>query len=120
MEEKEILLSEIYNLLNPGDVHASEEDLTKIKSPVDKKKYYAAIELAQVKNDVPRAHSVFVLSSNNSTGKCSSLTRSSPVIKARHKSESAVQRVSRARRDSQEITKKRKMVPKVTAPVLHV
>lgn len=114
VDERELLLSKIYNLFHPGTVHASEEDLTKITSPVDKTKYYAAIQLAQVKGDVPRAHSVFVLPSHSSMAKSASLTRGLPVIKARHKSESAVQRSTKmARGDAQDFTKRRKTVPKV-------
>jgi len=117
VDERELLLSKIYHLFNPGTVHASEEDLTKITSPVDKTKYYAAIQLAQVKNDVPHAHSVFVLPPHYPSAKSRSLTRSSPVIKARHKSESAVQRMTKTgRADIQELSKKRKTVPKVKRP----
>lgn len=90
-DEREVLLAEIYNLLNPRTVHASEEDLTKIKSPIDKKKYFAAIELAQSKSaSLSGASVVFVCPSNRSVSVPSSESKSSPHVKPHHKSESGL------------------------------
>ncbi|XP_045173620.2 uncharacterized protein LOC123535138 [Mercenaria mercenaria] len=121
VEEREVLLSEIYNLLHPERVHASEEDLTKIKSPADKKKYYAAIELAQTKSaSLPRSSSAFVYPSHYSSGRSSSSSsQPSPVFKPRHKSESGIER-SRNTKFGMKLadTKKRKTLPKVlSSPV---
>lgn len=87
MWERETLLSEIYQLLNPGRVHASEEDLTKLRSPVEKKKYFAAIEVAKVKSlSLPRSSSAILLPTHQSSKSLSN--RSSPLVKPRHSSES--------------------------------
>lgn len=122
VEEREVLLSEIYNLLHPEKVHASEEDLTKIKSPTDKKKYYAAIELAQNKSaSLPRSTSVFTLPSHHSsTRSSSSSSQPSPVFKPRHKSESGVEphRTSKLSAKLSD-TKKRKTLPKVRRISFH-
>ncbi|XP_052269130.1 uncharacterized protein LOC127870729 isoform X1 [Dreissena polymorpha] len=67
LEEREILLSEIYNLLNPTPVCVSQEDLTRLTSPVEKRKLYAAIELAQTKRSmIPRSISNNAIPSSHS------------------------------------------------------
>ena len=104
-EDREILLSEIYLLLNPATVHASKEDLTRLTSPVEKRKYYAALEVAQIKSStLPRSISNSVLTSQ--TGftpgqKVCSLTRSPAMTKPRHKSESGVAKLSKPRHKSE-------------------
>ena len=117
MKDRELLLSEIYNLLNPQTVSASEEDLTKITSPVEKKKYFAAIEVAQDRNNgVPRASSVLTLPSHYSSVKSPS-NQLSPKVKPRHKSESGSDvrtKGSQLERQNAE-TKKRKILPKVSS-----
>ncbi|XP_052802682.1 uncharacterized protein LOC128232920 [Mya arenaria] len=93
LDDREILLSEIYLLLNPSTIHASEEDLTRLKSPVEKRKFYAAMEVAQVKSaTLPRSASNFVYPSHQVRTICS-LSRSPAMVKPRHKSESGVGRV---------------------------
>lgn len=126
LEERELLLSEIYTLLNPTTVNVSEEDLTKIKSPLDRQKYLAAIELAQSRNSaLQKSSSVLVLPTQCSTSKSSSSNQSSPAPRPRHKSESGSGgklQVSTLEFKLSD-TKKRKTLPKIkkshTAPSLY-
>lgn len=118
VQEREVLLSEIYNLLHPETVHASEEDLTKIQSPADKKKYFAAIELAQNKSaSLPRSTSAFTLPYYRSSARSSSSSsQPSPVFKPRHKSESGIEPNLSAKFPTKPSdTKKRKTPPKVVS-----
>lgn len=118
LEERELLLSEIYSLLNPGKVFVSEEDLTKIMSPEDRMKYIAAVELAQTKStSLPRSTSVFAFPSHHAPPtSSSSSSHQSPLTKPRHKSESAAEinhgRVMKVQSRLSD-TKKRKTLPKV-------
>ena len=116
LEERELLLSEIYTLLYPSPVHVSEEDLTKIKSPLDRQKYLAAVELAQSRSSpIHKSSSVLVLPTQYSSSKSSS-NQSSPALKPRHKSESGTAgklQISKLEVDLSD-TKKRRTLPKIT------
>ena len=60
-------MSEIYNLLNPTPVCVSQEDITRLTLPVEKRKLYAAIELAQTKRSmIPRSISNNAIPSSHS------------------------------------------------------
>ncbi|KAL4223225.1 hypothetical protein ACF0H5_016697 [Mactra antiquata] len=117
-EERETILSEIYSLLNPSKVFVSEEDITKIQTPEDKMKYIAAVELAQTKSaSLPRSMSVFTFPPSQAPPRStSSSSQPSPLIKPRHKSESAVEsdhgKVSKIHSRLSE-TRKRKTLPKI-------
>ncbi|KAK3587639.1 hypothetical protein CHS0354_032846 [Potamilus streckersoni] len=87
VEEREVLLGEIYALLNPKPKCVSQEDLSKIKSQAQREKYLAAIQLAQPAGTILRSSSVLVLGSEHPPTTSSS--NSSPAVKPRHKSESS-------------------------------
>lgn len=116
LEEREVLLWEIYSLFNPATVHVSEEDLTKIKSPLDRQKYLAAIELAQNRSSaLHKSSSVLVLPTQCSSSKSSSSNQSSPALRPRHKSESGT--TGKLQLSTLEFklsdTKKRRTLPKI-------
>ncbi|KAL3858017.1 hypothetical protein ACJMK2_012633 [Sinanodonta woodiana] len=87
VEEREVLLGEIYALLNPKPKCVNQEDLSKIKSPAQREKYLAAIQLAQPVGVILRSSSVQVLATSEHPPTTSS-SHSSPAAKPRHKSES--------------------------------
>lgn len=116
LEEREQLLSEIYSLLNPSTIHASEEDLTKIKSPFDRQKYLAAVELAQNRSSqLQKSSSVLVLPTQRTSSKSSSSSQSSPATRQRHRSESSPAGKLQASVAEFRIkdTKKRRTLPKI-------
>lgn len=106
IENRESLLSSIYELLNPTSIQVREEELEKFSSNVDREKYLAAIHVAQSKDT--HLHLVEATSPSVPSAMSTSSSCSSPFIRhiewPNHDNDSDCMRQSHISLDERDVT----------------